>query len=216
MTAPEQQTLMTKLVGGAQGELIPGKVLIRMDESSAKELNSGDFTIFNNLEGVKITPALPVQPKNVEVARKYGLHRWFTVEFDTQHKPEAMAARLAGFAQVEAVQYDRYIERIEGGEPVATDHPALTKSAAPKDGDSPKYLAQFNDPYLRYQWNLVNEGTIVESAVEGADVGVRDAWKLTAGDPSVVVAVFDCAVNSMHEDLADALWKNQAEIDGQV
>ncbi|MBR5498667.1 MAG: S8 family serine peptidase [Bacteroidales bacterium] len=216
VTAPEQQTLMTKLVGGAQGELIPGKVLIRMDESSAKELNSGDFTIFNNLEGVKITPALPVQPKNVELARKYGLHRWFTVEFDTQHKPEAMAARLAGFAQVEAVQYDRYIERIEGGEPVAIDLPALTKSAAPKDGDSPKYLAQFNDPYLRYQWNLVNEGTIVESAVEGADVGVRDAWKLTAGDPSVVVAVFDCAVNSMHEDLADALWKNQAEIDGQA
>ena len=34
--APEQQTLMTKLVGGSQGELIPGKLLIKMDELSTK------------------------------------------------------------------------------------------------------------------------------------------------------------------------------------
>ena len=67
--APEQQTLMTKLVGGSQGELIPGKILIKMNESAAGELETGDFTIFNNIEGVKITPALPIQPKNMDVAR---------------------------------------------------------------------------------------------------------------------------------------------------
>ena len=31
--APEQQNLMTKLVGGAQGELIPGQVLIQMSKN---------------------------------------------------------------------------------------------------------------------------------------------------------------------------------------
>ena len=214
--APEQQTLMTKLVGGSQGELIPGKLLIKMDELSTKEISCGNFSTFNGIEGVKITPALPIQPKNAEVARKYGLHQWFAVEYDAQVKPEAMATRFAGLRQVEAVQYDRYIERIVGGDPVAIDLSAMTKSAAPGDAVPPKDIIPFNDTYFHHQWNLVNDGTVTDDAVEGADVGVKDAWRLTAGDPSVVVAVFDCAVNSVHEDLMDALWKNQAEIDGEL
>ena len=214
--APEQQTLMTKLVGGSQGELVPGKLLIKMDELSTKEISCGNFSTFNGIEGVKITPALPIQPKNAEVARKYGLHQWFAVEYDVQVKPEAMATRFAGLRQVEAVQYDRYIERIVGGDPVAIDLSAMTKSAAPGDAVPPKDIIPFNDTYFHHQWNLVNDGTVTDDAVEGADVGVKDAWRLTAGDPSVVVAVFDCAVNSVHEDLMDALWKNQAEIDGEL
>ena len=214
--APEQQTLMTKLVGGSQGELIPGKLLIKMDELTTNELNSGNFSTFNGIEGVKITPALPIQPKNAEIARKYGLHQWFAVEYDVQVKPETMATRLAGLKQVEAVQYDKYIERIIGGDPVAIDPAVMTRSAAPGDAVPPVEFTQFNDTYAHHQWNLVNDGTVDKSAVAGADVGVKDAWKLTAGDPSVVVAVFDCAVNSVHEDLMDALWKNQAEIDGQM
>ena len=214
--APEQQTLMTKLVGGSQGELIPGKLLIKMDELSTKEISCGNFSTFNGIEGVKITPALPIQPKNAEIARKYGLHQWFAVEYDVQVKPEAMATRFAGLRQVEAVQYDRYIERIVGGDPVAIDLSAMTKSAAPGDAVPPKDIIPFNDTYFHHQWNLVNDGTVTDDAVEGADVGVKDAWRLTAGDPSVVVAVFDCAVNSVHEDLMDALWKNQAEIDGEL
>ncbi len=214
--APEQQTLMTKLVGGSQGELVPGKLLIKMDELSTKEISCGNFSTFNGIEGVKITPALPIQPKNAEIARKYGLHQWFAVEYDVQVKPEAMATRFAGLGQVEAVQYDRYIERIVGGDPVAIDLSAMTKSAAPGDAVPPKDIIPFNDTYFHHQWNLVNDGTVTDDAVEGADVGVKDAWRLTAGDPSVVVAVFDCAVNSVHEDLMDALWKNQAEIDGEL
>ena len=214
---PEQHTLMTKLVGGSEGELIPGKLLIKMDEAATQELNNGNLSVFNHIEGIKISPALLVQPKNMEVARKYGLHQWFSVDFDSQIKPESMAVRMADLRQVVAVQYDRYIERISGGDPVAIDNSIFTRSAA-EDGDvvPPKDEAFFNDPYFNQQWNLLNEGTIVDEAVAGADVGVANAWKLTAGDPSVVVAVFDCAVNSMHEDLVDALWKNQAEIDGEI
>ena len=89
----------------------------------------------------------------------------------------------------------------------------------PETKASPKPVPDvygFYDPYLKHQWNLVNTGdkSIAKNAVEGADVGVKDAWRLTGGDPSVVVAVFDCAVAYRHEDLADAVWKNQAELDG--
>ena len=216
MVTPQQQTLMTKLVGGSQGELIPGKLLIKMDEAATQELNNGNFSVFNHIEGIKISPALLVQPKNMEVARKYGLHQWFSVDFDSQIKPESMAVRMADLRQVVAVQYDRYIEQITGGDPVALDNSFFTKSSGEGDMVPPKDQALFNDPYLPHQWNLSNEGNIVAEAVAGADVGVANAWRLTGGDPSVVVAVFDCAVNSMHEDLVDALWKNQAEIDGEI
>ena len=208
----EQQMLMTKLVGGTQGEMVPGSVLVKMTETAAAELMNGNISAFAGIEGLSVTPALPVQPKNMEIAKKYGLHQWFVVEFDRQMSHERMAAGLAAVPEVKAIQYNRYLEpvRSEMSAPLVPE--AVTRST---DGVTPKYYT-FNDPYQYHQWNLINEGTITEDAVEGADVGVRDAWKLTAGDPSVVVAVFDCAVNSMHEDLKDALWVNQAEVDGQT
>ncbi|MBR2857015.1 MAG: S8 family serine peptidase [Bacteroidales bacterium] len=206
----EQQTLMTKLVGGTQGELVPGSVLVKMSEDAAARLNAGDKGMFAGIEGISVIPALPVQPKNMDVARKYGLHRWFTVEFDRQMPHEKMAAGLAAMPEVRAVQYDRYLEPVRSE--MAVPFMPSTRSA---DGVVPKDHT-FNDPYLHNQWNLINDGTITEDAVEGADVGVKDAWKLTGGDPSVVVAVFDCAVNSMHEDLKDALWVNQKEVDGET
>lgn len=212
ITSPEQQNLMTKLVGGSQGELIPGQVLIQMSESATEAINSGNMTAFNGIDGIKITPALPIQPKNMEVARKYGLHRWFTVEFDAQIRPETMAARLAGLDQIKSVEYSRHIQPISREEAMPFETPVITKG----DGDSAQDAPfPFNDPYNKYQWNLVNDGSLIDGAVAGADVGVRDAWKLTAGDPSVVVAVFDCAINSYHEDLKDAVWINELEKNGK-
>ena len=209
--SPEQQTLMTKLVGGTQGELVPGSVLVKMSESAASDMMDGDAAAFAGIEGISISPALPVQPKNMEVARKYGLHQWFSVEFDRQMPHEKMASRLAALSEVKAVQYNRYLEPVRSDMTADFVPEPATRSA---DGVVPKDHT-FNDPYLYQQWNLINDGTITEDAVEGADVGVKDAWRLTGGDPSVIVAVFDCAVNSMHEDLRDALWVNQKEVDGE-
>lgn len=207
----EKQTLMTKLVGGTQGELVPGSVLVKLSEETATEMRAGNAAAFAGIEGISISPALPVQPKNMEVARKYELHQWFSVTFDAAVPHERMAMRLASLSEVKAVQYNRFLEpirddRVEVFEPVMMTRSA---EAAPQESQ-----ITFNDPYARNQWNLVNDGSLAEDAVEGADVGVKDAWKLTGGDPSVVVAVFDCAVNRMHEDLMDALWVNQKEADG--
>lgn len=206
----EQQTLMTKLVGGTQGEFVPGSVLVKMSETAAYELRNGNPAVFAGIGGISVTPALPVQPKNIEVARKYGLHQWFMVEFDRQMPHEKMAAGLAALSEVKAVQYNRYLEQVKSDNVAPLTPDIITRSA---EVVPPKEIP-FNDPYLHQQWNLDNNGGIAEDAVEGADVGVKDAWKLTGGDPSVVVAVFDCAVNRMHEDLMDALWVNQKEVDG--
>ena len=208
---PAGDILATKIVGETNGDFEEGSLLVMFNEETAARLADGDeaaINLINEAGAESISPALLIRPKNMEVARKYGLHRWFTISFDDSMPVSQMAARMAEMKSVDAVQYNSFLEPVRS-EKVAEFIPTpATKTATETYG--------FDDPYLNHQWNLVNTGdkTVAKNAVEGADVGVRDAWRLTAGDPSVVVAVFDCAVNSMHEDLKDALWVNEGEEKG--
>ncbi len=213
-TEPQkQQTLMTKLVGGTEGEILPGSVLVKLDAETTAKIVNGNFAevsegLFGEIAVESFSPALPVRPKNIEVAKKYGLDRWFTVRFNEGIRPEKVAAQLAMSPSVRSVQYTRqttpsYTEQAYSFEPQP-----VTKA---DNGGIP-----FNDPYAVHQWNLHNDGTIASDAVAGADVGVKDAWRLTGGDPSVVVAVFDCGLAYRHEDLKEAMWKNEAEINGEA
>ena len=208
----QQETLAEKLVGGVAGEIVPGSLLVKLDENSTRKIIEGGFNeisgeLLDGLQATSFTPAIPATPKNAEVARKYGLHQWFTIGFDEQIKPEAVAAKVAKSAMVRSVQYNRLIQPIRTGDV----QPFVPQPMTRAEGDSG---FPFNDPFAEHQWNLHNDGSI-KGSVAGADVGVKDAWRLTGGDPSVVVAVFDCAVAYRHEDLADAVWKNQGEMDGE-
>ena len=61
--------------------------------------------------------------------------------------------------------------------------------------------AGFNDRYLNRQWHLVNTKT------PAADIHVQEVWEqYTTGDPSVIVAVMDEAIDYQHEDLAGNIW----------
>ena len=216
--AQEGKDLMTKIVGDTQGEFQQGSLLVKLDEATATRIAGGDAEAVAGILAVSeaddLFPALLIQPKNAEIARKYGLHRWYQISFDESTPLREAAAKAASLPSVVSVQYNSFLE------PVTSDKvmefiPAPQTKMSPVPEDSPY---GFDDPYLPYQWNLVNTGdkTVAKNAVAGADVGVRDAWRLTGGDPSVIVAVFDCAVNSMHEDLKNALWVNEAELNGDV
>lgn len=205
------QDLMHKLVGGTAGEIVPGSILVKLDEGTVNKLQNGGAgeiseELLDGIGATSLTPAIPAIPKNIEVARKYGLHQWYSVNFDPQTKPQAVAARLAESPMVRSIQYSRFIQPVTTGEAQPFEGLPLTRSGAD---------AQFDDPYASHQWNLVNDGSM-KGSVAGADVGVKDAWRLTGGDPSVIVAVFDCAVAYRHEDLKDAVWTNEAEINGEA
>ncbi len=195
-----QQTLEAKLVGGGDGEIAPGSLLVKLDEASLENASA----VFTDMD-ITVSPAIPIRPKNMEVARKYGLHQWFTLEFDKQIRPEKMAEKMALNPAVRSVQYNRYLQPVRAEEAFPFDPVPVTKSGG---------LIPFDDPYNNSQWNLVNDGSVASGAAEGADVGVKDAWRLTGGDPSVIVAVFDCGVEFRHEDLKEAVWRNEAEISG--
>ena len=192
--------LTVKLTGDTDGEILGGSLLVRMDVPEGTDVAS-------LLEGTgvkEVVPALKVMPKNIKVAEKYGLLQWYELKFDESVRPQEIAGKVAAEPAVKAVQYNSVLERIGSDMNIEADMTAMTKAG----GDLP-----FNDPMLADQWNLINTGdkAIAATAVEGADVGVKDAWKLCAGDPRIVVAVFDEGVRVSHDDLKDAMWVNPGE-----
>lgn len=73
---------------------------------------------------------------------------------------------------------------------VPTDNPEIPDAPAQKTGSDPDYAKQ---------WGMV-------------DIGVKEAWNVTKGDPKMIVAVLDTGVEYTHEDLVANIWRNENEI----
>jgi len=72
----------------------------------------------------------------------------------------------------------------------------------------PDVILEFaSDPLFGAQWYLRN------SENPGVDVGATAAWDLTTGE-NAVIAVIDSGLDISHPDLADRLWTNVDEVDG--
>jgi len=69
-----------------------------------------------------------------------------------------------------------------------------------------------NDPDYPLQWGLKNTGQAPFYGKSGADIKAPDAWGITTGSSSIVIAVVDTGVDYTHPDLAANIWKNSGEI----
>ncbi|MCB0211363.1 MAG: S8 family serine peptidase, partial [Anaerolineae bacterium] len=67
-----------------------------------------------------------------------------------------------------------------------------------------------NDPEFGEMWGLHNIGQ--DGGTPDADIDAPEAWDITTGSKTVVVAVIDSGVDRNHEDLADNIWTNPGEI----
>lgn len=63
------------------------------------------------------------------------------------------------------------------------------------------------------QWSLSNDAA-GGFGVVGADIHATEAWDITTGSRSVVVAVIDSGIDLTHPDLAANIWTNPGEIAG--
>jgi len=73
-----------------------------------------------------------------------------------------------------------------------------------------------NDTSFSSQWGLHNTGQLVNGMTgsSDADVDGPEGWDIETGDPSVIVAVIDTGVDYTHPDLANNIWQNPGEIQG--
>ncbi len=61
-----------------------------------------------------------------------------------------------------------------------------------------------NDEYFELQWGL--------NASSDCDVDAPEAWNVTVGNDSVVVAVIDTGIDYNHSELCDNIWNNTDEL----
>jgi len=75
-----------------------------------------------------------------------------------------------------------------------------------------------NDASFTNLWGMNNTGQTIWGQVGTADVDINapEAWNVTTGSSSVVIAVLDSGVNHTHPDLIDNMWNNPDETSNGV
>ena len=207
-------------------DVVDGQLLVRFDARVSDILDKAGLTksgpampmkrsgvlsvdeILSLVNGYQIERVFPVDLRSEAKAREEGLHLWYVVRFGKEHSVEKVAADLSRLGEVSRVEYNRTLKRASSDKPVPLTMDRLRQMTARKN-------ASFNDPLLAEQWHLVNDGTLRDTKfLPDADVQVKDAWKLTVGHPSVIVAVLDEGVDVTHPDLKASMWVNEGEIWG--
>ena len=211
----------SKIIGTAAGA-VKGELLIYVDDACAAELAAyvpSDGTAVD-AEGAimdagaseirRIFPGSDNEVKTRSSGEDYRYHRWFKVTFDSASDLRSMSKALSAVQGVDKVQYNSRII------------PAVEPAVYPYEGPGKRIstsavgaAAVFNDPALADQWHYSNDGSVCRTALEGADINVMDAWRLTGGDRDIIVAVLDDGVWYDHPDLKNNMWVNEAELNGQ-
>ena len=166
--------------------------------------------VLSRLEIVSLERLFTYDARSEEQTRAAGLHKWYILTFGQGADLEKAARELAGVAEVSRIQFDTKLQKASVGNPMPfrIDETGTTRADFSGSG--------FNDPGLPNQWHYSNNGDKMFAATTaaGADINVPEAWKLTGGSPSIIVAIVDEGVKYTHPDLADNMWVNKAELNG--
>ena len=207
----EQTKLATKCLNSSE-RAEEGTLLLYLDDAVALQLAAGEGTA----QWEEACAALGVEyvekvfpNTSDELSQSLGLHRWFMVSFPSETDVVKAAQLMADLADVDAIQFNTSIERRFGSEA------PIPWTPFQQEGHG-EFNLPFNDPMLVDQWHYINNKdlSVAQTSRTGADINVKNAWGLTAGDPRIIVAVCDEGVKYTHPDLAANMWVNTGEIAG--
>ena len=173
-------------------------VYVDGDVSDTAELSR----IAENAGAVSIAPLFESCPGREAEEKRFGLDRWYELTLDGKTDVQKVAAKLSSEKKVAKVQYNTLMDRVIDKHIRPCPEAMLTKAGATG--------AAMNDPLFSKQWNISNQtdNYPYSGSVIGEDVNVREAWALTGGDPSIIVAVVDEGVDYTHPDLSANMWTN--------
>lgn len=225
-----------KMVFSAE-QAIAGEVMVKFREStidaveSAMSLAAVDGQIETGVEAIdefcknvgayKVERLFPDAGRFEARQRKAGLHLWYRISFDESVSMAKVGEMLSSVEELAVIEYNVPMvlpKEVTVAVSEVKSEPALQVAAAEYDE------LPFNDPRLKEQWHYQNRGTdwkksdgtpYMDGAKAGADINVVPAWAKCMGSNNVIVAIVDAPVDYDHEDLADNMWWNEAELNGQ-
>lgn len=174
----------------------PGKMLTRSGIESVDE-------ILAELHVTSLERVFPASEAHEAATRDAGLHKWYVLYFDEEQDLDHAARRLASVAEIVTVQFSTERKKTFDGE-------AYPFEESPRVETRGLIRSDFNDPDLFWQWHYINNAdqAIATTACVGADINAAEAWKITGGNPKVIVAIVDEGVKYTHPDLAANMWSN--------
>ena len=202
-------------------EIIEGLAKTRSGAVTRSGILSVD-EVLDLIEGCEIERIFPVDAANEARTRESGMHLWYVVRFEGNQSAEEAASRLSKLGEVQKATPNRSIKRAYNADKKAIplSNEALARLTASNTRADAGY--RYNDPLLPRQWHIINRGDMFTEGVggvksiAGADVQCENAWNMTTGDPSIVVAVVDEGICLEHPDLKYNLWNNEGEIYGSL
>lgn len=195
--------ISTKVVN-TPDRAVEGVLMVKAGANGQLSLDDLDLSALSITSVERVFRSTPENAKRLEAM---GMDSWYVVRFDDNASLSEAAGELSKFEKIEKIQFNTRLQKSYDGR-------MLTSSSAPALPQLQNNV--FNDPELLRQWHYNNLGSsaIATTAREGADVNVAEAWRLTAGDPSIVVAVVDDGIKYTHSDLAANMWVNEREANG--
>lgn len=185
----------SKAVNSACGEA-DGQMLVRFSDPTAIPDGIVAERLFSSVKGKET------------IEKKYGMDQWYAVTPPDGMEMSELATKLEAEPNVICYEFPNRLVRPFVKDEIELHEEIMTKAASP---------VTMNDPLFKSQWFLYNNGdknTFGSTNVAGTDVDIRDAWRLTAGDPSIIVAIVDEGVKTTHPDLAANMWVNSGEVPG--
>ena len=179
---------------------------------TALDLANVDLSVY------RMTRVFPPAGKYEERHKEAGLDLWYDVYFDEKISTRSAVETYGEIPEVEYVEEIRPARLCDYQvveEPLEPLYSMMQRmhTKAEETEDLP-----FNDPRLIEMWHYHNAGESINGlagALEGADIGVFEAWKTETGSADVIVAVMDGGIQYDHPDLAANMWVNEAEQNGQ-
>ena len=216
--------LSAQVTDNPEDDFVKGKIRLKFKQESlikAKEIKvSEGKNVFKevglqNVDKVssqigiyKIKRVFPFSPKFEAKHRKYGLHLWYEVEFDSTKSTKEVLRQYEGLNEIEIIKPIYKKTRIDGNKKPVIFKPELKKNSI----NNSQAILETNDPYLKDQWHYESNDRFGEFS---ADINLFEAWETTTGSSNIIVAVVDQGIDFNHEDLKANMWTNEAEMNGE-
>lgn len=217
-TVPQQSVMQLEKDAFVQGKI---RIKFKSDadmqaiealvEKSKGPVTHTGITAFDALGGEygikSVRRLFPYSPKFEARHQKHGLNLWYELEIDSTLNTRSAGLSYQDLPQVEYAGPVYKIKSFGNDVVIPYSEPALPV------GTATRAQMPFNDRLLNMQWHY-DRGKLM-TPLDGANIGLFEAWKQNTGSPDVIVAVFDGGIDFNHEDLAANMWVNEAEKNGE-